>query len=77
MDGDGDQRREQDRQQILTYLRAHPGAADTADGIAEWWLGGAPLADVQAALDELVTAGEVRCIGLVDGTTLYASGRIP
>lgn len=77
MDGDGDQRREQDRQRILSHLRAHPGAADTAAGIAQWWLDGAPLAEVRAVLDELVAAGEVRCIGLVDGTTLYASGRIP
>lgn len=45
---------------ILAYLDEHPDAADTVDGIRQWWLpGGADqsTADVQAALDLLVGRG--------------------
>ena len=47
---------------ILAYLDEHPDAADTVDGIRQWWLlGGADrsTADVQAALDLLVDRGLV------------------
>jgi hypothetical protein len=47
---------------ILAYLDAHPEAADTVDGIRQWWLAaGAERspADVQAALDLLVERGLV------------------
>lgn len=45
---------------IEVYLGAHPEAADTVDGICEWWLAGAPEPLVQRALDELVSRGVVR-----------------
>ena len=61
---------------ILRYLRAHPQAADTVAGIAEWWLPRHLPAEaverVQAALDELVARGWVEKIVLVGGTVLYA-----
>ncbi len=62
--------------EILRYLRAHPQAADTVDGIVEWWLPRQRHNDavnrVQQALDELVARGLVEQMTLVDGTVLYA-----
>mgnify|MGYP001432792198 CR=1 FL=1 len=62
--------------EILRYLRAHPQAADTVDGIVEWWLPRQRHAEaverVQQALDELVARCLVERITLVDGTVLYA-----
>lgn len=64
------------RRDILAYLRAHPSAADTADGIADWWLP-RPLieagnaAAIQLALDDLVSRGIVDEIASDIGTTLY------
>lgn len=49
------------RLEILEYLHAHPSAADTVDGIIQWWL---PLQRfdtakevIQRALDDLVERG--------------------
>jgi Fe2+ or Zn2+ uptake regulation protein len=62
--------------EILRYLRAHPQAADTVDGIVMWWLPRQrheeDLDRVQRALDDLVARGLVDRITLVDGTVLYA-----
>ena len=62
--------------EILRYLRAHPQAADTVDGIVEWWLPrqrhDEAVDQVQLVLDELVARGLVEKITLVDGTVLYA-----
>lgn len=62
--------------EILRYLRAHPRAADTVDGIVEWWLPrqrrDEAVDQVQRALDALVGRGLVEKIVLVDGTVLYA-----
>ena len=43
-------------QRILAYFNQHPNAADTADGIRDWWLIDEPAGEpkVQAALDWLV-----------------------
>lgn len=64
---------------ILRYLWAHPHAADTVDGIVEWWLPRHHHAEtverVQEALDILVVRGWVEQIALADGTVLYAAAR--
>jgi hypothetical protein len=64
-------------QEILCYLRAHPKAADTSDGIATWWLSRQRLAEalrlVEAALSELVARGEIRRHVTADGQTVYSA----
>jgi hypothetical protein len=60
---------------ILGYLRDHPHAADTVEGIHRWWLPDrlAQLGPdrLQRCLDELVAQARVsRCV-LVNGTSIY------
>ncbi|MBA4142839.1 MAG: hypothetical protein H0X43_07500 [Nitrosospira sp.] len=49
------------REEIIEYLRAHPAAADTVDGILEWWLCSQRYKTtkdaIQKALDDLVHEG--------------------
>lgn len=61
---------------LLSYLRGHPQAADTLDGIVEWWL---PLQRYETArlriertLERLVADGTLRRDQLHDGAVLYA-----
>lgn len=60
---------------ILAHLAANPTAADSAEGVARWWLGdraGPASADeVRAALEALAREGRVRRMQLADGNTLY------
>lgn len=60
---------------IRRYLRDHPNAADTLEGIALWWLSGNAgnerLANVQRAIEQLVNRGEVVRQTLRDGTVIY------
>ena len=58
--------------QILDYLRRHPQAKDSVEGIARWWVNADPL-DVRRALDKLVE------LNLVEKNTksameLYSAG---
>ena len=61
---------------IVEHLRTHPLAADSADGVARWWLGpahaGVTLEQVEQALELLVARGTLRRLRLMDGTVLYA-----
>jgi len=61
---------------ILDHLQTHPLAADTADGVARWWLGpayaGVTVQQVEQALNLLVTRRAMRCLRLMDGTFLYS-----
>ena len=61
---------------ILGHLDRHPLAADSASGVAQWWLGPvharATLEQVEQALDMLVARGQLRRLALSDGTTLYS-----
>jgi len=61
--------------EILEYLLANPYAQDTAEGIAQCWLGSMapppPLAKVQEALSQLVNRGWViQCTG-ANGQSTY------
>jgi Fe2+ or Zn2+ uptake regulation protein len=64
-------------QRILDYIKEHPEAADSLEGIASWWLSAPPhapsLEAVQAALDLLVDQGRMARLQLADGRTLYKS----
>jgi hypothetical protein len=61
---------------IRRYLAAHPQAVDTERGIREWWLRDARpryrVADVHAAIERLVAAGELEQRALPDGQRAYA-----
>jgi hypothetical protein len=61
---------------ILAHLETHPLAADSASGVARWWLGtdgsGVTLEQVEQALDLLVSRQVMRRLSLVDGTRLYS-----
>jgi hypothetical protein len=58
------------------YVSLHPTAADTADGIARWWLDRAelpPLSSVEAALEALVSRGLLSRASLPDGQAVYSA----
>jgi hypothetical protein len=61
---------------VLGYLRNHPNAADSVEGIRQWWLlaemARRSSARVQAALDELVAADLVDCRVMEDGRLVYS-----
>jgi hypothetical protein len=61
---------------IMEHLQGHPLAADSADGVARWWLGPAfadvTTAQVEMALEGLVARHAMRRLSLMDGTILYS-----
>ncbi|MBV8901861.1 MAG: hypothetical protein JOY92_17305 [Verrucomicrobia bacterium] len=65
--------------EVLAYLVEHPQAQDTLEGIAEWWLLEQRIrdavADVEAALSELVTKGFLVARQCADGQTYYGLNR--
>ncbi len=63
---------------LRAYLRAHPQAADTLEGIREGWLppGDAPGRDeVSRALEKLVAQGQLEKHISPDGRRLYRKRR--
>jgi hypothetical protein len=60
---------------IERYVKDHPRAADTLEGIRGWWVTGErhgdSLEDVEAALDYLVQSGRLSRIMLPDGAVIY------
>lgn len=62
---------------ILEYLVSHPHAADSAEGVARWWLGNRAghftLTEVGLALKRLVDRQTLRQETLADDTTLYSN----
>lgn len=83
MDADMPSNREDSAMQladeIRDYLAAHPNAADSAEGIARWWLTrqrpSATLAGVVAALEYLERLGLIESQRRQDGEVLYRSAR--
>jgi hypothetical protein len=61
---------------VIGYLRSHPDAADTLDGIVAWWLPRqryeTERARIEAVLASLVARGFLRASGLPGGAELYA-----
>jgi hypothetical protein len=61
---------------ILVHLQSNPLAADSADGVACWWLGpdlsNVTVEQVVRALKLLVSRGALRRLRLMDGTVLYS-----
>jgi Fe2+ or Zn2+ uptake regulation protein len=59
---------------ILRYLDAHPDAADSAEGIAKWWLPAdwcVDQASVEAALERLLKQSLVQRHGNADRHVVY------
>jgi len=60
---------------IEAHLASHPLAADSAEGVARWWLAAhgvvASTSEVERALATLVRRRRVRRVQLADGNTLY------
>ena len=63
-------------EEIARYLTDHPGAADSVEGILNWWLARQRYADskaeVEQALEELVKQNKVKRATLPDGTVIYS-----
>jgi xanthine dehydrogenase iron-sulfur cluster and FAD-binding subunit A len=61
--------------ELLRYLEANPGAKDTKEGIAKWWISRQRIDEsikaVEAAIALLVERGEVSESTLADGTKVY------
>ena len=62
--------------EVLHYLAEHPSAADSVEGIRQWWLleriGRYSLRRVQLAVDQLVYAGYLEPRRLSDGRLVYS-----
>lgn len=61
---------------ITLYLKAHPNAADSVEGIMQWWLpqqNPVDRDDLQQALDYLVEKRAMARTALLDGHMLYTS----
>lgn len=63
--------------EITRYLVQRPHAADTIDGVRQWWLPRFPLDatadEIRQALENLVAKGVVVASTLPDGNTIYRS----
>jgi hypothetical protein len=66
--------------EILRYLEAHPDAADSLDGIVQWWivherfLRG--VAATGRALERLVADGRIDRVVLPDGGVLFRARKV-
>lgn len=65
---------------IEAHLATHPLAADSADGVARWWLGEqgveASPGEVELALATLVKRRRLREVQMADGNTLYCGSAV-
>jgi Fe2+ or Zn2+ uptake regulation protein len=64
---------------IEAYLNVHPAAADSAQGIADWWVLETGLkssvSEVRRALELLMQKGVVEVQVMVDGRKIYRVSR--
>jgi len=64
---------------ILDYLARHPFAADSEQGIAQWWLGSAGVLvtpdELQQALAALLQQGRIERLPLPDHGAIYRAAR--
>lgn len=64
------------RGEILLYLQNNPNAADSLEGIVNWWLPqiyhSIDAASVEQVLEQLIAEGRVKKLSLIDGTNLYS-----
>lgn len=69
---------ERTTQDILTYLREHPGSGDTVEGISRWWILRQRVNEsvdmVRLVLEELRKQGLVQARKMADGRTVYFAG---
>lgn len=63
------------RKEILRYMQTHPDAADSLNGIVNWWLSSKYSAEdmkkVEGVLEQLIKDGLVKKVVLIDKTILY------
>lgn len=63
------------KRKIIEYAREHPNAADTVEGITQWWIGGGPRrfteGDVERAAEQLVMEGKLHKKIKSDSTAMY------
>ncbi len=63
------------RKEILQYMQTHPDAADSLNGIVNWWLSSKYSAEdmkkVEGVLEQLIKDGLVKKVVLIDKTILY------
>ncbi len=66
-------------QAIEEHLSTYPQAADSASGVARWWLTSrgvmASAGEVEHVLATMVRRHRLRCVKLADGTVLYSKCR--
>ena len=71
---DAGTRRRRAESAILAHLARHPLAADTEQGIAQWWLGSQGV-DVRQALEALQREGRIERATLPDGRAIFRAPR--
>ena len=68
-------------QAITAYIARHPQAADSEQGIAQWWLPAmgvdVPPASVHEALDRLVIQQVLVRSMVADGSAIYRAAAAP
>lgn len=71
-----DRSRKELEMELLDYFARHTSAADTVEGIAQWWLRGPnySLAQVQEVLNKLCEEGKVVRSVRHDGEIYYSLG---
>ena len=64
---------------VIEYLRCHPHAADSLDGILQWWLPRQRYETaherIGATLEHMVASGILERRTLPDGSTIYSLRR--